>query len=99
MDEMMKTFGLAMVMAVVVGAGAGMAGTPTTGAASAFKTEQEKVGYAIGLQIGKNLAGIDFDEKALAAGVKDSAGGAKPQMSDDEIRATLGAVEQKMIGK
>ena len=99
MDEMMKTFGLAMVMAVVVGAGVVMAETPTTAPASAFKTEQEKVGYAIGLQIGKNLAGIDLDAGALAAGVKDSASGAKPQMSDDEVRATLDALKQKMIAK
>ncbi|MGN6367015.1 MAG: FKBP-type peptidyl-prolyl cis-trans isomerase [Phycisphaerae bacterium] len=97
----MKSFGLAAVLAVVVGAGVVMAEGPTTApaSASAFKTEQEKVGYAIGLQIGKSLNGIDFDEKALAAGVKDSAGGAKPQMSDDEIRTTLMALKQKMMEK
>ena len=78
-----------------------MAEGPATApaSASAFKTEQEKTGYAIGLQIGKNLSGVDMDAAALAAGIRDSAGGAKPQMADDEVRTTLEAVKQKMMAK
>jgi FKBP-type peptidyl-prolyl cis-trans isomerase FklB len=98
MDELMKTFVLAATIAIL-GAGTVMAETPTTAPASAFKTEQERVGYAIGLQIGKNVAGIDFDAAALAAGVKDAASGAKPQMSEDDIRQTLTALKEKMMAK
>ncbi|HUO09920.1 MAG TPA: FKBP-type peptidyl-prolyl cis-trans isomerase [Phycisphaerae bacterium] len=94
----MKTFVLAATIAIL-GAGTVIAETPTTAPTSTFKTDQERVGYAIGLQIGKNLSGIDFDTAALAAGIKDSASGAKPQMSDDEIRQTLTALKQKMMAK
>jgi FKBP-type peptidyl-prolyl cis-trans isomerase len=100
MDEFMKTVALAALMGLMVG-GAAFAEEPATAPAgtSVFKTAQEKTGYAIGLQIGPNLKGIDFDSAALAAGIRDAASGAKPQMSDDEIAATLTALKQQMVAK
>lgn len=96
----MKSIGLAMVFAVTLGAGVAMAAdAPATAPAASLKTDQERVGYAIGLQIGKNLSGVDFDAAALAAGVRDSASGAKPQMSDDEIRKAFEGLQQKMLAK
>jgi len=72
---------------------------PATAPASAFKTDAEKIGYAIGLQIGPKLKGVDVDAAALAAGVKDAAAGAKPKMSEQEIMETMMALQKKMMAQ
>jgi FKBP-type peptidyl-prolyl cis-trans isomerase FklB len=66
-------------------------------APSAFKTEKERIGYAIGLQIGSKLKGVDVDGAALAAGVKDASTGAKQQMSDEELREAVMALQKQMM--
>jgi FKBP-type peptidyl-prolyl cis-trans isomerase FklB len=98
MDEMMKNYGLAALLAVVMGAGAVMADAPATAPAgsSVFKTDAEKIGYAVGMQIGGRLKGVDVDGKALAAGVQDASTGAKPQMTDDEIHAAIEILQGKL---
>jgi FKBP-type peptidyl-prolyl cis-trans isomerase FklB len=58
-------------------------------------TEKQKIGYAIGLQVGSKLKGIEVDSAALAAGVKDAASGAKPQMSDKEIVEAMQALQKQ----
>ncbi|HVX85467.1 MAG TPA: FKBP-type peptidyl-prolyl cis-trans isomerase [Phycisphaerae bacterium] len=90
------------VMAAVVGAvglataAFGQAAATQPASASAFKTDAQKIGYAIGLQIGSKLHGVDVDSKALAAGVDDAASGAKPQMTPDELQATITLLEGKL---
>ena len=66
-------------------------------AASAFKTDAQRIGYAIGLQIGKNLQGAEIDTPALAAGIHDSATGAKPQMTEAEMEAALTALQKQVL--
>jgi FKBP-type peptidyl-prolyl cis-trans isomerase FklB len=60
-------------------------------AAPALKTDKEKVSYAIGADLGNKLkaSSIDVDPTILTRALKDTLTGAKPVMSDDEIRATL----------
>lgn len=72
------------------------AATASAADASPFKTDSERIGYAIGLQIGSNLHGVEVDPKALAAGVQDAASGAKPQMSDQEIQATVAILRAQL---
>jgi len=66
---------------------------------SAFKTEKERVGYAIGLELGGKLKGIEVDGAALAAGINDAASGAKPKMTDAEIEETLVKLQKTVTEK
>ena len=76
--------------------------TPTAAPAaatapSAFKTDKERMAYALGLQLGPRLKGIDIDYAALSAGIKDSAAGNKPLMTDQEIETSLNALQKMMM--
>jgi FKBP-type peptidyl-prolyl cis-trans isomerase len=70
---------------------------PATAAASNLQTEKQRIGYAIGLQIGGNLKGIDIDTDAVAAGVRDAATGAKPQLTEAEVLAAMEALEKQFL--
>jgi FKBP-type peptidyl-prolyl cis-trans isomerase FklB len=71
---------------------------PAAGAAS-LKTDAEKIGYAIGLSIGGKLQGVEVDGAAVAAGLKDGASGAKPQMTEEEMQATMMALQKKVMAQ
>ena len=60
-------------------------------AAPALNSKKDKVSYAIGADLGKKLktADIDVDPAILTRALKDTLTGAKSEMSDDEVRATL----------
>lgn len=57
----------------------------------AFKTQKDKVSYAIGMNIGANLhrQSVDIDPKVLQQGLEDALAGGKTLLSEDEARATL----------
>jgi len=67
------------------------AGTKTATATPALSTKKEKVSYAIGADLGGKLksSSIDVDPNILTRALKDALTGAKPAMTDDEIRSTL----------
>jgi FKBP-type peptidyl-prolyl cis-trans isomerase len=54
-------------------------------------TKKDKISYAIGADLGKKLktSSIDVDPTILTRALKDTLTGAKVDMTDDEIRATL----------
>jgi len=67
----------------------------------------DKVSYSIGLQIGSNLQkqeealkkqNVQINTDALVNGLKDALAG-KPQLTTDQVRATLTAFEQDMTQK
>src|SRR3990172_11433231 len=72
-----------------------------------LKTQKDKISYTIGLDMGNSLKkqSIDVDPKVLARGIKDALSGAKPLMTDQEIKDTIAAlrdelmVRQKEIGR
>jgi FKBP-type peptidyl-prolyl cis-trans isomerase FklB len=66
-------------------------GTKTAAAAPTLSTKKDKISYAIGADLGGKLksSSIDVDPNILTRALKDTLTGAKPAMSDDEIRATL----------
>src|SRR5258708_33489032 len=68
---------------------------------SPFKTQKDKVSYALGMNIGNGLRrnAIDVDLNTMLQGIKDGATGAKPQMTDEEIRTALTAFQQEMQAK
>ncbi len=80
--------------------------TPATGAAAqtpapGFKTQKEKLSYAVGMEMGKGVKaqGIDVDPAILVMGIKDAMSGAKSQMSEDELRQVITALQQEMRQK
>src|SRR5579862_6518247 len=58
-------------------------------------TPKDKQSYAIGMNIGKGLHrdSVDVDPNILAQGVKDALAGGKTQMTDDEAKAALTALQ------
>jgi FKBP-type peptidyl-prolyl cis-trans isomerase FklB len=71
------------------------------------KTDMDKVSYSIGLQIGLNLTkqeealkkqNVQINTDALLNGVKDALAG-KPQLTTDQVRATLTEFEKDMTQK
>jgi FKBP-type peptidyl-prolyl cis-trans isomerase FklB len=71
------------------------------------KVDMDKVSYSIGLQIGSNLQkqeealkkqNVQINTDALVNGLKDALAG-KPQLTTDQVRATLTAFEQDMTQK
>jgi len=69
--------------------------------ASAFKTQKEKISYAIGMEMGKGVKtqGLDVDPSILEQGLKDALSGAKSQMSEDEIKQVITALQQDIRQK
>ena len=67
----------------------------TTGAKPAttvlLKTQKEKASYAVGMSIGTGLhrQGVPVDASLVARGLRDGMTGAKPLLTDDEMKAVL----------
>jgi len=93
--------------AAKTGQGASAAKKPaaTTGTATVLKTDKDKRSYAIGLNIGAKVAnelkagGVDMDSAILARGIRDSLTNAKHLMTDEEVKASLTALETALREK
>jgi len=66
-----------------------------------LKSEKERLSYAIGVDMGKNLKkqSIDIDPDVLSKGLKDVLSGGKVLLSDEEILAIKNAFRQEMTKK
>jgi len=86
-----------LVMTAVVG----LAGAVCAAEAPALKTQKQKVGYCIGLSIGRNLKdqALDVDLETFVQGIKDALSGAKAAMTPEEMRATMQAFEKEARAK
>ncbi|PYY13801.1 MAG: hypothetical protein DMG61_12035 [Acidobacteria bacterium] len=69
--------------------------------AVALTTQQDKVSYAIGMNMAKTLQrqAVDVEPDVLVKGLKDVLTGNKPLLSDDEAMATLTALQNDMRAK
>jgi len=67
----------------------------------AVTTEKEKLSYALGSDMGKRLkaSNVDVDPAVLERGMRDALTGAKPLMSEDEIRATISGAQKDLQQK
>ncbi len=76
-------------------------GDPPTAAPSAFSSQKDKVGYAIGTNIGKSLKrdGLELNLEALFSGLKDAFAGEKSKMTAAEMQATLSKLQEEMQAK
>jgi len=75
---------------------------PAAGApAAGFKTQKEKLSYAIGMEMGKGVKaqGLDVDSAILSQGLKDALTDAKPQMTEDELKQVINDLQQGMRQK
>jgi FKBP-type peptidyl-prolyl cis-trans isomerase FklB len=80
----------------------GTATKPRTPSTLTLKTQKDKTSYAIGLNVGKGLAGnlkqqsVDVDQTILLSGVKDALAGGKTLLTDDEAKAVLTQLQTEM---
>ncbi|HXX42140.1 MAG TPA: FKBP-type peptidyl-prolyl cis-trans isomerase [Chthoniobacterales bacterium] len=66
-----------------------------------LKDTKDKASYSIGLSIGANLKrqGVDLNTDALTSGLRDGISGAKPRLSEDEVRTAMTDLEKDMEQK
>lgn len=77
---------------------------PSAAAAPLFASDKEKASYAIGLNLANNWKRqgldsevVDFD--AITRGLKDGQPGGKPLLAEEEVRATLMGLQQRVKDK
>jgi FKBP-type peptidyl-prolyl cis-trans isomerase len=63
-----------------------------------FKTDQEKAGYAIGLQIGQNLKAqkVDVSVPAVLSGINDSFSDTKPRFTPQELQEAMQTMQLRL---
>jgi FKBP-type peptidyl-prolyl cis-trans isomerase FklB len=66
-----------------------------------FKTDKDKVSYALGINMGNHFKrdSIDVNVDILMKGFKDALAGKKPMLSDEEMAAAMKAFQQEMTAK
>ena len=66
-----------------------------------LKDEKDKVSYSIGLDIGSTFKkqGMDINADVLLAGLRDALSGAKPLMTEEQIKETMTAYSKMMMEK
>jgi FKBP-type peptidyl-prolyl cis-trans isomerase FklB len=70
-------------------------------AASPFKTQKEKLSYAIGMEMGKGVKsqGLDVDPAIMTQGLNDAISGGKSLMSEEELRQVISSLQQEIRQK
>ena len=60
-------------------------------------SDKQRFSYLIGMQVGQQLKNdnIDLDEAAFLAAIKDAMSGAKPQLSEDQMKTTVEHMQQQ----
>ena len=81
----------ALGLLAIVPAGAQESATP-------LKTDKDKQSYGVGVQLGSILKaqGVDVDSALVLKGLNDALAGGKLMMTDDELRATMTALQQQV---
>jgi FKBP-type peptidyl-prolyl cis-trans isomerase FklB len=71
---------------------------PKTAAPLVLKTQKDKVSYAIGLNIGKSFRkdSVDVNSTVFARGVRDAITGAKPLLTDEELKTVLTELQAEL---
>ncbi|PHS25905.1 MAG: hypothetical protein COA83_04395 [Methylophaga sp.] len=65
--------------------------------AATLETEQQKLSYIFGIQVGQNMVaeGVDLEMDAFTAGVVDMFAGKQPQLNQEEAGRVIGEFQQK----
>jgi len=74
---------------------------PSAKAGAPLTTSKDKLSYSIGTDIGKKLKAqsIDVDPAVVSRGIRDAFSGAKPTMTDDEMKTALMELQKQMREK
>lgn len=67
-----------------------------------LSSDEQKVSYAIGYNIGRDMAsqpGLAIDQGALSSGLIDALNQTEPQLTEEQIQAAFVAVQQKMMAR
>lgn len=88
---------LAMAMCGVVA----LSGASFAADAPELKTDKEKISYSIGMDIGGNLkrGSVEVDPDLLARGLKDSYGGGKTMLTEDQARQAIADFQKAQMAK
>ena len=70
--------------------------TATFAAEPPVMDETASMSYALGFQLGKDLAGTEVRNEALLQGLADGRGGAAPKLAPDAMQAALASLEQRI---
>lgn len=91
----------AILVAVLVIALALAACQPQSGGTASLDSEEAKISYAIGLDIGQNLQAqnIEVDADVLGQGLRDVTEGNTPKLTDDEMRETMMAFQERLMAE
>ena len=66
-----------------------------------LKNQNDKISYAIGLDIGSTLKRqmIDVDQSLMTKGIQDGMSGAKPIMNEEQVRQVMSTFQKDMMAK
>jgi len=101
----LSTLAIALVGLTMTGCNEDKSSKTATSTAPAAKTtlttQQEKVGYAIGIQIGSQLAQTkeSLDTDALILGINDALAQNKPKLTNEEMQQAKMAFQQEVQAK
>jgi FKBP-type peptidyl-prolyl cis-trans isomerase FklB len=68
----------------------------TLAAAPPAMDDAARQSYALGYQLGRDLAGTEVRNESLLQGLADGRGGAAPQLAPEEMQAALASLEQSI---
>jgi FKBP-type peptidyl-prolyl cis-trans isomerase FklB len=83
----------------------GQTARPRTPSVLSLKTPKDKASYALGMNVGRTLGAqlhqqsVEVDQAILLRGVKDSLGGGKTLLTDDEAKAALTQLQADVRNK
>ncbi len=92
---MKRRLAMAMCAAVALSGAAFAADAPE------LKSDKEKISYSIGMDIGGNLkrGSVEVDPDLLAKGLKDSYGGGKTILTEDQARQAIADFQKTLMAK
>jgi FKBP-type peptidyl-prolyl cis-trans isomerase FklB len=92
---MKRRIAMAMCAAVALSGAAFAADAPE------LKTDKEKISYSIGMNLGGSLKrdSIEVDPDMLAKGLKDSYGGGKTLLTEDQARQAIEGFQKTLMAK
>jgi FKBP-type peptidyl-prolyl cis-trans isomerase FklB len=103
MQRVSSLLALPLALAILSSAGCGKKSAQSqpaqNGAGAAFQTDDQKVSYGIGHNMGSSLArdpALTIDQAALMAGITDGLAKTKPRVPEAEIEAAFTALRQKI---
>ncbi len=87
-----------MMRLIVIAAALAVPFLPTSARAAEppAMDEAARMSYALGYQLGRDLAGTDVRDQALLQGIADGRGGTAAKLSEEEMQAALGTLEQRI---